>query len=115
MDEQAAKLLKDVGRDPIHDILLVAILGLILATMVVRWFLERRTDKAPAAVECTSKGEIDQLVALHSQRDSDGVPRWYVKSSMERAIQQTAESVERIERAVNDLVERCKDCDRKRS
>ena len=119
MDEAAiAKLLKEAGNDPVHDVALIAILGLILAMMVVRWFLERKST-APAAAGCPSRNDIsdvksavDSLVAAHAQRDADGVPRWYIKSSTVQSITDTEAAVARVERAVADLVERCRRCDR---
>lgn len=130
MDEKTvAKLLDGVGSDPLHDVMLIAILALILAILVVRFVRDhlRKTSgssssqatAAPVApVGCPNKVDlgamnatIGKLLALHVQVDADGVPRFPPKETMVRSISATESAVNRIERDVIELKQRCERCD----
>lgn len=69
------------------------VLALLIVREVTAWQIRiRKETKMNGRFEKLAKG-VEWLVEVHDHRDSDGVPVWYVRRSLELAIDKLADNV----------------------
>jgi len=74
--------------------------GGAFAVILIREFFNMRRE---TKWDKMSK-EVEDLHEWHNSRDSDGVFRWYVRSSLERAIEQLAENIDEQTKLLERLI-----------
>ena len=74
--------------------------GGVFAVILIREFFTMRRE---SKWEKISK-EVEDLHEWHDNRDEDGVFKWYVRASLERAIDQLAENIDEQTKMLERLI-----------
>ncbi len=93
----------------IADLSVGGIFSLLVIDRVFKFIKDRKVDEADdeqGKLLLSLSREVHELHQWHDRRDADGVPVWYVRTSLERAVADLTKKVDRLGTVIDALARR---------